>query len=265
VKPTIVGKFVEQLDRAVKKNNSLLCIGLDIDLSRIPAKYLSSDDPIFSFNREVIRATKDLVCAYKPNTAFYEMYGLYGLSALIRTVEFMHEQEQIVILDAKRGDVGHSSAAYAKSVFDAFKADATTVNPYMGHDSVKPFLEYREKGIFILCLTSNVGFRDFQIAGADEPLYLSVAKHVKEWNHYGNCGLVVGATNPEELKEIRKVAGDMPILIPGVGAQGGDLEASVKYGGNRAIINASRSILYAQDPGAEAQKLRDQINEFRNH
>lgn len=256
-------RFVEQLDRAVEKNKSSLCVGLDVDLTRIPSNFLSSEDPIFFFNREIINATKNLVCAYKPNMAFYEMYGLYGLSALIRTVEFIHEQGALAILDAKRGDVGHSSTAYAKSIFESFKADATTVNPYMGHDSVKPFLDYQEKGIFILCLTSNVGFKDFQIAGADEPLYISVARRVKEWNHYGNCGLVVGATKPEELKAIRKIAGDMPILIPGVGAQGGDLEASVKYGGKRAIINASRSILYASDPGAEAKKLRDEINKYR--
>lgn len=256
-------KFVGQLDQAAEKNKSILCVGLDIDLSRIPAKLLSTDDPIFFFNKEIIEATKDLVCAYKPNMAFYEMYGLYGLSALIRTIEFIHEQEQLVILDAKRGDVGHSSAAYAKAVFESFKADATTVNPYMGHDSVKPFLDYQEKGVFILCLTSNIGFKDFQAVGDGEPLYRSVAKHVKEWNHYGNCGLVVGATKPEELKEIRKIAGDMPILIPGVGAQGGDLEASVKYGGKRAIINASRSILYTADPRAEARKLRDEINQYR--
>lgn len=254
--------FVEQLDKTIEKNNSILCVGLDIDLTRIPSKFLSSDDPIFSFNREIINATKDLACAYKPNSAFYEMYGLYGLSSLIRTVDYIHEQGQIVILDAKRGDVGHSSAAYAKSVFEAFKSDAATVNPYMGHDSVKPFLDYHEKGVFILCLTSNVGSKDFESAGR-EPLYLSVAKHVREWNHYGNCGLVVGATKPEELKEIKKIAGDMPILIPGVGAQGGDLEAAVKGGGKRAIINASRSIIYSADPKVEARKLRDEINRFR--
>ncbi len=256
-------KFVELLDKVAKKNNSQLCVGLDIDLSRIPAKFLSSDDPIFFFNQEIIDATRDLTCAYKPNMAFYEMYGLYGLSALMRTVEYLHEKEALVILDGKRGDVGHSSAAYAKAVFESFKADATTVNPYMGHDSVKPFLDYQEKGVFVLCLTSNIGFKDFQAVGDGEPLYKSVAKHVKEWNHWGNCGLVVGATKPEELKEIKKIAGDMPILIPGVGAQGGDLEASVKYGGKRAIINASRSILYSTDPKAEAKKLRDEINKFR--
>lgn len=255
-------RFVDLLDQTIKKNHSHLCVGLDIDLARIPPKLLNSEDPIFAFNREIIEATKDLVCAYKPNIAFYEMYGLYGLSALLKTIDRIHEANLPVILDAKRGDVGHSSTAYAKSLFQFFKADATTVNPYMGHDSVQPFLEYHEKGIFVLCLTSNTGFKDFQKTGSGEPLYKLVAKHVKEWNHYGNCGLVVGATKPEELKEIHDLVGEMPLLIPGVGAQGGDLEASVKYGGKRAVINASRSILYAEDPGVEAKRLRDEINKY---
>jgi orotidine 5'-phosphate decarboxylase subfamily 2 len=256
-------KFVEQLDGAVAKNNSLLCVGLDVDLSRLPQKFLSSSDPIFLFNKEIISATSHLVCAYKPNSAFYEMYGLYGLTSLIKTIEYIHQFGLPVILDAKRGDVGHSSNAYAKSAFEVFKADAVTVNPYLGHDSVQPFLDYQDKGVFVLCLTSNPGSKDFQTLGCDEPLYLTVARHVKEWNHYGNCGLVVGATKPSEIKEIRKIAPDLPILIPGVGAQGGDLALSVKYGGRRGIINASRSILYADDPGAEAKKLRDEINKDR--
>lgn len=256
-------KFVEQLDRAVAKNNSLLCVGLDVDLSRLPQKFLATDDPIFLFNKEIISATAGLVCAYKPNSAFYEMYGLYGLTSLIKTIEYVHELGLPVILDAKRGDVGHSSNAYAKSAFEVFKADAVTVNPYLGHDSVQPFLDYQDKGVFVLCLTSNAGYKDFQTLGCDEPLYLTVARHVKEWNHYGNCGLVVGATKPGEIKEIRKIVGDLPILIPGVGAQGGDLALSVKYGGRHAIINASRSILYSEDPGAEAKKLRDEINKYR--
>jgi orotidine 5'-phosphate decarboxylase subfamily 2 len=255
--------FLEKLDQAVKKNNSLLCLGLDIDLSRIPDNFHKGDDPIFLFNREIVDATKDLVCAFKPNMAFYEMYGVYGLSSLIRTIEYIQATDIPVILDAKRGDVGHSSTAYAKAIFQVFKADATTVNPYMGHDSIEPFIEYQEKGVFVLCLTSNSGFNDFQVAGADEPLYKSVARHVKEWDHYGNCGLVVGATKPEQLKEIHEMVPDMPLLIPGIGAQGGDLEASVKFGGKRAILNASRSILYAANPREEAQKLRDEINKFR--
>jgi orotidine-5'-phosphate decarboxylase len=262
-------KFLDKLDQATNKNNSLLCIGLDIDLNRIPQTILNKEDPIYISNREIVNATKDLVCAYKPNIAFYEMHGIYGLSSLIKTIELIQGTGIPVILDAKRGDIGHSSAAYAKSIFEIYKAEATTVNPYLGHDSVEPFLEYQDKGIFVLCLTSNPGAKDFQ-----RELFMDVAHEVKKWNKYGNCGLVVGATKPEELKEIRKIAEDMPILIPGVGTQGGDIESSVKYGvnkqGNRAIINSSRSIIYAskEENFAEAarqaaQKLRDAINQYR--
>ncbi len=171
-----------------KKNNSLLCIGLDIDLKKIPQSLLNKSDPIFDFNKAVIDATKDLVCAYKPNIAFYEMYGIYGMEALMRTIEYASDFVP-VILDAKRGDVGHTASAYAKAVFDVYKADAVTINPYMGYDSVEPFLEYKDKGIFILCLTSNAGRRDFQSAGKDEPLYKNVARHVKQWDVFGSCGL----------------------------------------------------------------------------
>jgi len=262
-------KFLGKLDQTTDKNNSLLCIGLDIDLARIPQTILNKEDPIYIFNREIVNATKDLVCTYKPNIAFYERYGIYGLSSLIKTIEFIQGTGIPVILDAKRGDIGHSSAAYAESIFKVYKADATTVNPYLGGDSVEPFLEYQEKGIFVLCLTSNPGAKDFQ-----REIFINVAHEVKKWNKYGNCGLVVGATKAEELKEIRNTVEDMPILIPGIGAQGGDLESSVKYGvnkqGNRAIINSSRGIIYAskEDNFAEAarnaaQKLRDGINQFR--
>lgn len=262
-------KFLDKLDQTTSKNNSLLCIGLDIDLNRVPQTVLNKEDPIYVFNREIIQATKELVCAYKPNIAFYERYGIYGISSLIKIIEFIQGTGIPVILDAKRGDIGHSSAAYAESVFRVYKADAVTVNPYLGHDSVEPFLEYQDKGIFVLCLTSNPGAKDFQ-----RELFLDVAYEVKKWNKYGNCGLVAGATKPEELKEIRNIAEDMPILIPGIGAQDGDLEASVKYGvnkqGNRAIINSSRSIIYAskednfaEAAGEAAQKLRDAINQQR--
>ncbi len=254
--------FLAKLDRAAQKNKSRLCIGLDFDLKKFKKQIIDSEDPIFNFNKKIIDQTQDLVCAYKPNIAFYEAYGIYGLEALMKTIEYLAATDVPVILDAKRGDVGHTAAAYAKAIFEIFKADATTVNPYLGHDSVEPFIEYREKGIFVLCLTSNIGFRDFQTAGREEPLYLSVARHVKEWNHYGNCGVVVGATSAEELKDIKKIVGDMPILIPGVGAQGGDLKNSVKYGGRRAIINASRSIIYATEPREEAKKLQNEINKF---
>lgn len=265
--------FLEKLDSTVKKNNSLLCIGLDIDLKRIPASLLNKGDPIFDFNKAIIDATKDLVCAYKPNIAFYEMYGVYGIQALIKTIEYAVDDIPI-ILDAKRGDVGHTASAYAKSIFEIYKADATTVNPYMGYDSLEPFLEYKNKGVFVLCLTSNVGYKDFQVVGKEEPLYKLVAKHVKEWNVSGNCGVVVGATNPAELKEIRSIVGDMPILIPGIGAQGGNLSQSVRFGvnkkGERAIINSSRNIIFASSgedfagsARVAARKLKEEINNYR--
>ena len=256
-------KFVAQLDAAVAKNHSLLCVGLDPDLRRLPQEFLSTNDPIFNFNRSIVDATKDYVCAYKPNSAFYEMNGLAGLTALIKTIEYVRALGLPVILDAKRGDIGNSSAAYAASAFEIFKADAITVSPYLGRDSVQPFLDYQDKGVFVLCLTSNPGYKDFQIIGCDEPLYQTVARRVKDWNVNGNCGLVVGATKPVEIKTIREIAPDLPLLIPGVGAQGGDLELSVKYGGQRGLINASRSIIYAADPGAEAKRLRDEMNKHR--
>jgi orotidine 5'-phosphate decarboxylase subfamily 2 len=253
-------KFLQTLDQISKKNNSQLCIGLDPDLSKFDKALLAKSDPIFEFNKNIIDETFDLVCCFKPNIAFYEAYGIYGIQALLRTIEYIEDKKIPVILDAKRGDVGHTAAAYAKATFEVYRADAVTINPYLGHDSVEPFLNYRDKGIFVLCLTSNIGYKDFQKTGEGEPLYISVAKHVKEWNHYGNCGLVVGATTPDVLKDIRKIVGDMPILIPGVGAQGGDLELSVKYGGKRAIINVSRNIIYSDDPRKAAKDFRDKIN-----
>ncbi len=264
--------FLEKLDAAAKKNNSLLCIGLDLDLSRIPASQASSGSAIFDFNCRIIDKTKDLACAYKPNCAFYEMYGLYGLEALIKTIEYIPKHIP-VILDAKRGDIGNSSAAYAKACFDIFKADAVTVNPYMGLDSIEPFLEYKDKGIFILCLTSNPGSADFQKFNARlrpdnaTPLFKKVAEEVKKWDRNNNCGLVVGATQGQDLKAIREIVKDMPILIPGVGPQGGSLREAVSLGANakgeRAIINSSRQIIYAKNPAEEAKKLRDEINKYR--
>lgn len=266
-------KFTDKLKNTAQKNNSFLCVGLDIDLAKIPKNLLNDADPIYLFNREIISATKDLVCAYKPNMAFYEMHGIYGLSSLLKTIEFIHSINIPVILDAKRGDIGNSSAAYAKSIFQIFKADAVTVNPYMGQDSIEPFLEYKDKGIFVLCFTSNSGSKDFQSAG-EKPLYKSVAKHVKEWDQHKNCGLVVGATKGEVIKEIREIAPDLPILIPGIGAQGGDIASTVKFGvdkdGDNAIINSSRSIIYASQKEdfaeaakAAAKELRDKINSYR--
>jgi len=264
-----MSQFNKKLEQASKTNNSLLCIGLDADLAKIPQHLLNDSDPLYAFNQQIIEATKDLVCAYKPNMAFYEMHGIYGLESLIKTIELISSYNIPVILDGKRGDIGNTSAAYAKSAFEVFKADAITVNPYMGEDSVMPFLEYKDRGVFVLCLTSNSGAQDFEL-----PIYKKVALKVKEWNKHNNAGLVVGATKPEQLKEIRALVPDLPLLIPGIGAQGGEIKATVQAGvdnkGGKAIINSSRSIIYAsgkEDFARAAQKaakeLRDQINSHR--
>ncbi len=269
-------RFNEKLTDASKKNESLLCIGLDPDLEKIPSFLRNADDPIFEFNKRIIDSTKDLVIAYKPNLAFYEALGLHGLKSLAKTIRYVPSDIPI-IADAKRGDVEHSAKAYAKAIFDVLNFDAVTVNPYMGGDSVKPFLDYAEKGVFILCRTSNQGSKNFQdlCCSSEKRLYEIVAEHVVGWNVNKNCGLVVGATYPEELKKIRDMVGeDMPILIPGVGAQAGDLEKAIKFGtnssGDMAIISASRVILYAGnekdfDKKARmvANYIREDINQFR--
>ena len=267
-------KFIEKLKNVSHKNNSLLCVGLDTELEKIPKFLLGEKDPIFAFNQAIIDSTSDLVCAYKPNLAFYEAYGIKGLEALKKTCEYIPEDIPI-ILDAKRGDIGNTSKMYAKAIFDEFKADGVTLNPYLGEDSLSPFLEYEDKCSFILCLTSNAGAKDFQLQNIEgKPLYKIVAEKVKSWNKKMNCGLVVGATYPTQLKEIRELAEDLPILIPGVGAQKGDAEQTVKYGtdknGELAIINSSRGVIYAssekdfaQSARVEAKKLRDLFNTYR--
>ena len=265
--------FIEKLTKASQKNKSLLCIGLDPDLERMPDKV-----SVFEFNKAIVEATADLVCAYKLNLAFYEALGNEGLEALKQTVSYIPD-EIPVIGDAKRGDIGNTARAYARSIFDNFNFDATTVNPYLGLDSVEPFIQYHERGVFILCRTSNAGASDFQdlraeLDGSYRPLFEIVALKVSQWNKYGNLGLVVGATYPEELKLIRQSHPDMPLLIPGIGAQGGDLASAVRSGvdsqGEKAIINSSRQIIYAS-PGKDfaqaarraANELRDQINRHR--
>lgn len=249
--------FQAKLEQAAKKNNSLLCVGLDIDLAKVPHSLQEKDDAILAFNTQVIEATKDLVCAYKPNIAFYERYGILGLQSLIKTIELIHKYNIPVILDAKRSDIGNSSKAYAEAVFNVFKADAVTVSPYMGQDSLQPFLDFEDKGVFVLCLTSNKGANDFQTS-----IYKQVAEKVKGWGK--NAGLVVGATKPEQIKEVRGIAPDLYFLIPGIGTQGGDLKATLAASGEKSIINASRSIIYADDIRGEAKKLRDEINGYRN-
>ncbi|ATZ61804.2 MAG: orotidine-5'-phosphate decarboxylase [Methanosarcinales archaeon Met12] len=267
-------KFKDKLNSMSKENNSLLCIGLDTNIDEIaPFLLRKKDDPVFEFNKQVIDATKDLVVAYKPNLAFYEAMGPEGLKSLMRTIEYIPTSIPI-IGDAKRGDIGNTARAYARAVFDVFGFDAVTVNPYMGLDSVKPFLNYEDKGVFVLCRTSNPSASEFQNIGT-KPLYQIVAEHAVKWNVHENCGLVVGATWPDEIKKIRTIMGeDMLMLIPGIGAQSGDLEKAVRFGtnssGDMAIISSSRSIIYAgkgKDFDRKARdaaiSLRDKINQFR--
>ena len=265
--------FMEKLTKATQKNKSLLCVGLDPNPELMPDKL-----GVFQFNKEIIDATSDLVCAYKLNLAFYEALGDEGLQALRKTIK--HIPDDIpVIGDAKRGDIGNTAKAYAKAIFDNLNCDAATVNPYLGFDSIDPFVQYRDKGVFILCRTSNAGALDFQslrceVDGIYRPLFEVVALKAREWNIYGNIGLVVGATYPDELRLIRQSHPDMPLLIPGIGAQGGDLALTVRYGvdarGERAIINSSRQVIYASREADFAQaarrvaaELRDQINYHR--
>lgn len=264
--------FIEKLTKATQKNRSLLCVGLDPDPELIPAGV-----SVFEFNRAIVEATSDLVCAYKLNFAFYEVLEGDGLDILKQTVRYIPD-EIPVIGDAKRGDIGNTAKAYAKAIFDKYNCDATTVNPYLGFDSMEPFIQYSDRGTFILCRTSNAGAIDFQslqseVEGSYRPLFEIVAQKVSRWNVHGNLGLVVGATYPEELRLIRQNHPDLPILIPGIGAQGGDLALTVRYGvdsrGEKAIINSSRQIIYAsrgkdfaQAARQAAAGLRDQINHY---
>ncbi len=255
--------FITKLVNTTRKNNSLLCIGLD------PNPDLMPKVDTLEFNKAIIDATYDLVCAYKPNLAFYEALGIEGLTILEKTVA--HIPGDIPIIgDAKRGDIGNTAKAYAKALFSILGFDAATVNPYLGFDSIEPFISYQDKGVFILCRTSNPGAMDFQDLRCDtgSSLYETVAHKAKEWNIYGNIGLVVGATYPEELKKIRSICPEMPLLIPGVGAQGGDLASAVKYGvdaqGEKAVINVSRQILYASRERDFAQAARNTAERIRN-
>ena len=258
--------FQDKLDKAISKNNSLVCVGLDPD----PTK-LKKGQTQFEFNKTIIDQTADLVCAFKPQIAFYEAAGLKGLEDLEKTIKYIHENYQSVpvILDAKRGDVGHTSEMYAKEVFDIYGANAVTVNPYCGFDSLEPFFERRDKGVVVLCRTSNpsaVDFQDLKIDG--EPLFIKVARKVVDWdNEYKNLLMVVGATYPNEMKKIREIASEMTFLVPGVGSQSGDLENTLKNGlrkdGMGLIISSSRGIIYAQDSKLAAQKLKDEINKHR--
>lgn len=266
--------FIDKLSRVSKKNNSLLCIGLDPDPERFPDGIKGTEHDIITFNRAIIEQTSDLTCAYKLNMAFYEVQGPRGLEALEATMHAIPD-DIIVIGDAKRGDIDNTARMYAKSLFEYYRFDAVTVNPYQGTDAIQPFVDYKDKGVFVLCLTSNPSAHEFQHLNNDgEPLFLRVAQTANRWNSGGNVGLVVGATNGSALGDVRSAVGDMPLLIPGVGAQGGDLNMVMKYGlnsrGGGILVNSSRSILYASSgpdyaeaARQAAQELRDQINALR--
>ena len=268
--------FVAKLAQAWERNDSLVCVGLDPEIERFPPHVLEDASPIFQFNRAVVDATRDLVCAYKPQFAHYAAYE--AEDQLERTIEYIHRVHPgiPVILDAKRGDIGNTAERYAIEAFERYGADAVTVNPYLGGDSLEPFLRHAERGVVILCRTSNPGAGDLQdLPVAGRPLYQVVAElAARRWNSRGNCLLVVGATYPRELAEVRSLVGDMPLLVPGVGAQGGDVEQVVGNGCTRSgtglIVSSSRAILYAsagedfaQAARAATAHLRERINASR--
>jgi orotidine-5'-phosphate decarboxylase len=275
--------FLEKLSMASRQHNSLLCIGLDPEPDRFPAHLRSMPvaQAVVHFCQAIIDATAPYVCAYKPNLAFFEVLGPEGMYVFQEVLRAIPAPVPI-IADAKRGDLGNTARNYAAALFDVYGCDAVTVNPYLGYDSVAPFLVYQQKGVLLLCRTSNPSAHDFQDLpvqgekGQVRPLYEVVARRVQSWNEAGNCGLVVGATYPQELRAIRALCPNMPILIPGVGVQGGDLEASVIAGvdamGEKAIIAVSRSVLYAGSgndfatvAANEARLLCDRINEARSN
>lgn len=243
----------QQLVSEIRKKKSFLCIGLDVDLDKIPAHLLLEEDPIFAFNKAIIDATHHLCVAYKPNTAFYEAYGIKGWKSLEKTINYLNEKhpEIFTIADAKRGDIGNTSTMYAKAFFDDLAFDSVTVAPYMGKDSVEPFLAFKDKHTIMLALTSNQGAFDFQTKTVDgKELYKQVIETSKSWKNSQNLMYVVGATKAEYLADIRKIIPESFLLVPGVGAQGGSLEEVCKYGMTDTVgllINSSRGIIYASN------------------
>lgn len=276
-------RHFRQMLQAQWDRGNFVCVGLDSEYGKIPdpVKKRSGgvvSDTLTTFNRAIVEATHDLVCAYKPNIAFYEAHGPDGITALRNTIMDIHTiaPDVPVILDAKRADIGNTNNGYVQAAFEYFQADAITVNPYFGAEALKPFLDHKDKGIIILCRTSNPGAGEFQdLLINNQPLYQIVAKHVADkWNTAGNCALVVGATCPDELRAVRKTVGDMTLLIPGIGAQGGDVKQTVTAGqdsrGQGIIVNAARNIIFASSgddfPEAsrrETLKVGYLINQFR--
>ena len=271
-------KFNDKLKSIWQTNNSLVCVGIDPDLSRFPEHLKNTSDSIFQFSKAIIDATHDLVCAYKPQIAYFSAESAEGqLQQVIDYIKTNYPHIPI-ILDAKRSDIGSTAQKYAIEAFERYGADAVTINPYMGYDSVEPFLAYKDKGTILLCRTSNPGAKDIQdLKAGDEPVYQQVARLASQhWNTNNNCLLVVGATWPSQMAEIRRITDDMPFLVPGVGAQGGDVESIIQAGqtddGTGLIVNSSRAVLYASNGSdfadaarAEALAMRDEINLYRSN
>jgi len=258
--------FAERLSRALQTSGSLVCVGLDPDPAKLPPDLGKEPSPLYAFNRRIVDATFDIAAAYKPQIAFYSAVGAEDQLAL--SIHYIRERAPaaLVILDAKRGDIGNTAEAYAREAFDRYGADAVTVNPYMGEDSVRPFLARKDRGTLLLCRTSNSGAKDFQDLSFDGlPLYRHVARHAADhWNQHGNLMLVVGATVPREMAELRAAHPEVPFLVPGIGAQGGDLQATLASGldahGAGLLISASRSIIYAG--GGTAVSIRAAAEEL---
>lgn len=279
--------FMQRLRHRWHEARTLVCVGLDGEIERMPLPFapvreaLASGAPsaeqrvydaLFDFHKSIVDATADLVCCYKPNIAFFEQHGPTGLRALVALIRWIQTTypEIPVLLDAKRGDIGSTSHAYARALFDVYGADAVTAQPYLGRDAIAPLLERGDRGVFVLCRTSNPGAGELQdVPGPDgEPLYLRVARQVaREWNTLDNCGLVVGATFPEQLRAVREAAGEMPLLVPGIGAQGGDLESVITHGldakGTGLLISVSRGVLYASADRDYASAARRQTARLR--
>ncbi|UJH66756.1 orotidine-5'-phosphate decarboxylase [Allomuricauda sp. SCSIO 65647] len=260
---------IEQLVAQIKKKQSFLCVGLDTDLEKIPPHLLNDEDPLFSFNKEIIDATNEFCVAYKPNMAFYEAYGLSGWKSLSKTISYLNENypEVFTIADAKRGDIGNTATRYAKAFFDEMNFDAVTVAPYMGKDSIEPFLAFENKHTILLALTSNEGAFDFQTKNIDgKELYKEVLERSKTYTNSQNLMYVVGATKAEYLKEIRRLVPNSFLLVPGVGAQGGSLTDVCRYGLNQDVgllINSSRGIIYASQKDDFAQRAAEKAEELQ--
>lgn len=263
--------IIDKYNSRAEKINSLLCVGLDSDFAKIPDSFKQKENPQFEFNKFIINQTHEYAAAYKPNAAFYEARGEQGIRELKMTMDYLLKTypEIFTIYDAKRADIGNTNNGYVTSIFDWLGFDAVTLHPYLGREALQPFLDRTDKISIILCRTSNSGAGELQDLKTDgKPLWQTVAEKVSStWNKDNNCMLVVGATYPEEMKTVRSIAGEMTFLVPGIGAQGGDVEAAVKAGINSQklgmIINSSRGIIFAENPAEEAKKLRDEINKYR--